>query len=125
MRECSIDVEFCVLHEGPTAGETGDTIVDRASGVVAGELTRGLAITKRPSVEASASIVIVLPSVTVGGVAGVVGSKRELRARFARQACHKRNKRKQSKREEPLADRMSTQQSERVGTHFACGCFRQ
>jgi hypothetical protein len=44
---------------------------------------------------------------------------------LTRQACHKRNKRKQSERDEPLADRVSARRSECVGAHFACECFKQ
>jgi hypothetical protein len=48
-----------------------------------------------------------------------------LRLSVRRKACHKRNKRKQGKREDPLADMWSTRRRECVGTHFACGFFRQ
>jgi hypothetical protein len=48
-----------------------------------------------------------------------------LRLSVRRKACHKRNKRKQGKREDPLADMWSTRRRECVGTHFACGCFKQ
>jgi hypothetical protein len=42
-----------------------------------------------------------------------------------RKSCHDKNKREQNKRDEPLCDGMSTMRRECVGTHFACGCFRQ
>ena len=52
--------------------------------------------------------------------------ERGLRGNLARKRCHKRNNAKQSKRDEtPLADMRSTRRRECVGTHFACGCFKQ
>ena len=63
-----------------------------------------------------------LPIAAAGNVAPEVG---RLRVSLARQRCHKRNKRKESKPDEPTADRISTRRRECVGTHFACGWFKQ